>query len=607
MHLSEMQLTSAAEPVRKQLDRILSSAGFVRNERLSRFLRFVVQQHLDGKTGEIKESLVGIEVFGRTPGYDTRSDSVVRTEAAKLRTRLNEYYAGKGASDPVLIELPKGGYIPVFYDREAVRETAAIASEAALPPRGKRRRVLVALAGATLLLAAIGLWRFAGRSAPIPIAVLPLVNLSQDASNDYFADGLTDEIIRNLSILDGLAVRSQTSSFAFKGKARDMREAGTQLGVDYILEGSVMHAGQQLRVNVQLVRVRDDFPLWSGRYDRELTDVFAIQDEISRGIVNGLRLKLGRGRRRYETSVEAYDLYLRGRAARLHAAPSVEEENLAVASFEHAIAKDAWFAPAYAGLAQARAHRSGLFRLDPDDEIPKMRAAAQKAVELDPLLPEAHEALAMASAREAQWRESEKSFRRALELDPNRSATHVRFAMYVLWPLDRTGEALKELRLAKKADPLSHDIQWSFAYMLPSMGRYDEAARYGELAQSPVLLGRARFLEGKTAEAIPILETAFHGGEGITPGSELRAYLGYAYARTGRRDDAERMAVGTNPFNQAVIFAGLGDKERALEAMERSTAAGPFRVGRQLTWPELALIRNDPRMKALRKKVGLPE
>ena len=152
------------------------------------------------------------------------------------------------------------------------------------------------------------------QKAPIPIAVLPLTNLSQDPANDYFPDGLTDEIIRNLSVLDGLAVRSQTSSFAFKGKARDVREAGRQLDVEYILEGSVMRAAQQLRINVQLVRVRDGFPLWSGGYDRELTDVFAIQDEISRGIVNSLRLKLGRGRRHYETSVEAYDLYLRGRA-----------------------------------------------------------------------------------------------------------------------------------------------------------------------------------------------------------------------------------------------------------------------------------------------------
>ena len=153
----------------------------------------------------------------------------------------------------------------------------------------------------------MGWWRFR-QNAPIPIAVLPLINLSQDPSNDYFADGLTSELIRNLSIIDGLTVRSQTSSFVFKGKLQNVSDAGKQLNVEYILEGSVLRSGQQLRINAQFIRVRDDFPLWSGKYDREATDIFAIQEEISRGIVNSLRLKLGRGRRRYEASVEAYDL-----------------------------------------------------------------------------------------------------------------------------------------------------------------------------------------------------------------------------------------------------------------------------------------------------------
>jgi TolB-like protein len=599
-----MPSTTAAEPVRKQLDRILSSAGFVRNERLSRFLRFVVQEALDGKTGEIKESLLGVEVFGRAPGYDTRSDSVVRTEAAKLRARLTEYYAGDGAPDAVVIELPKGGYTPVFHHREVVREIATTASKGALPRRWKWGWVLAAFVSTVLLLAGIGLRWFAGHSAPIPIAVLPLLNLSQDASNDYFADGLTGEIISNLSVLDGLAVRSQTSSFAFKGRPRDVREAGRQLNVEYILEGSVMRAGQQLRINAQLIRVRDDFAIWSGKYDRELTDVFAIQDEISRGIVNSLRLKLARGRRHYETSVEAYDLYLRGRAS-LHA--PLGAEDAAVSSFEQAIAKDALFAPAYAQLGRLRAYRSSLFFLNPDDETPKMRAAAHKAIELDPLLPEAHEALAMAYARDARWRESEESFRRSLELDPNRSETRYHFGVYVLWPLDRMDEALEELRLAEKADPLSQEVQWCFAYMLPSSGRYVEAAHHAELARNAALLGRARFLEGRTTEAIQILEKDFNGGVGRSPGAEVRGYLGFAFARTGRREEAEKLAADATPFTQAIIFAGLGDKERALEAMERSTAVGPFRIGRQLMWPELALIRNDSRMKALRKKVGLPE
>jgi TolB-like protein/Flp pilus assembly protein TadD len=590
------------QAVRRELDLVLGSEGFARNERLSRFLRFVVERRLEGRDPELKESVIAIEIFGRSPDYDPRRDPIVRTEATRLRARLSQYYVGEGKDDALRIELPKGGYSPCFHQSPPA---SAMSPAPPVVEKTPHHWLWFASAGCccTVALAAAILWT-QRQKAPIPIAVLPLTNLSQDPANDYFADGLTDEIIRNLSVLEGLAVRSQTSSFAFKRIPRDVRRARRQLGVEYILEGSVMRAAQQLRINVQLVRVRDDFPLWSGRYDRELTDVFTIQDEISRGIVNHLRLKLGRGRRHYETSVEAYDLYLRGRAS---IQPPAGQENFAVASFEQAIAKDPLFAPAYAGLAAIRAIRSGLFSLDASDEVPKMREAAKKAIELDPLLPEAHEAMGMACAREAEWVRSEESFRRAIELDPNRSETREHFALYVLWPLGRTEEALRELRLAEKADPLSQLLRWLLASMLPSAGRYDEAARYAALAQNASLLGRARYLEGKTADAIQILEKAFHGGIGISAGSEIRAYLGYAYARADRRNEAETLAVGTNPFNQAVIFAGLGDKERALEAMERSTAARPFRVGRQLTWPELAIIRNDPRMKALRKKLGLPE
>src|SRR3989441_1329738 len=166
------------------------------------------------------------------------------------------------------------------------------------------RFVVAAACVVVTLIALGGRWWF-HKNVPIPIAVLPLNNLSEDSAHDYFADGLTGEIIRNLSIIDGMAVRSQTSSLAVKGKPENIRQAGKRLEADYIVEGSVQRAGQQLRITAQLIRVSDDFPLWSGRYDRELTDVFAIQDEISRGIVNSLRLKLGGGRRRYETSAEA--------------------------------------------------------------------------------------------------------------------------------------------------------------------------------------------------------------------------------------------------------------------------------------------------------------
>ena len=187
--------------------------------------------------------------------------------------------------------------------------------------------------------------------------------------------------------------------------------------------------------------------MWSGKFDRELTDVFAIQDEISSGIVNSLRLKLGGGRRRYETSTEAYDLYLR--ASSLVNQRGLGGYNRSIGPYQEAIAKDPSFAPAYAGLAAAHAARSGQFAFNLDDELSKMRAAAEKAIQLDPLLAEAHDAMAMAHSRAAQWELSEKSFRRAIELDPSRSTTYGNIAMFLLLPLGRIDEALVNLRRFK--------------------------------------------------------------------------------------------------------------------------------------------------------------
>jgi TolB-like protein/Flp pilus assembly protein TadD len=449
------------------------------------------------------------------------------------------------------------------------------------------------------------------RNAPIPIAVLPLTNLSQDPANDFFADGLTDEIIRNLSIIEGLAVRSQTSSFVFKGKPRNVREAGKQLEADYILEGSVLRDGQQLRIIAQLVRVRDDFPLWSGRYDRELPDVLAIQDEISRGIVNSLRLKLGRGRRRYEIRSDVYDSYLQARA--LSVERGLQGINRSIVPLEEVVAKDPSFAPAYADLAAAYAARSGEFQFDMSKEESKMRSAAEKAIELDPLLPQAHYALGMIQARDAQWGQSEKSFRRAIELDPSRSETRRDFALFYLLPLGQMEESLRQLRAAERSDPLSSVVHYDLAYALNSSNRYDEAAEIcGKLPidnpDRSWCLGKARLGQGRVGEAIEILETALH--HGVTAGSQIRGELGYAYGRAGRRGDAENLISATpsiNPFNQALIFAGLGDKDRTFEAFDRAASAGPLRIGRALTFPEYSFLRGDPRVKALRKKVGLPD
>ena len=583
---------SSVEPeaqARRQLERVLESPGFARNDRMSRFLRFVVEQHLEGKDHELKESVIAIEVFGRPADFDPRVDPVVRTEAGRLRARLSEYYVDEGKGDPLVIELPKGGYIPRFREVKETREATA-----PLRSRLGTRAWIAAGLGGFAIAVALGWWRFERQAAPIAIAVLPLHNLSQDPANDYFADGLTDELIRNLSIIDGLSPRSRTSSFAFKGKPRNVREAGKELAADYILEGSVLRAGQQLRINAQLIRARDDFPVWSGRYDRELTDVLAIQDDISRGIVNSLRLKLGRGRRRYEISAEAYDAYLRARAQTTRRLNWRE----GIVLFEEAIAKDPAFAPAYAGLAEAYAFGSGTDETEHDETLERMRAAAEKAIQLDPLLAEAHYALGAAYARDARWEQSEKSFRRAIELGPNLSEVRYRFAGYLLLPLGRIEEALQQARMAEKTDPLSPGVQGALANVLLCAGRFDEAAGHCEKAFGRAeCLGRVRIGQGRISEAIQLLATVEDPG-----------FYGHALGRAGRREEAEKLAaVEPNAFQRALAYAGLADKERTLEELDRMTATGPVRLGRDLTYPEFNLIRGDPRVKAIRKKVGLPD
>jgi len=321
-----------------------------------------------------------------------------------------------------------------------------------------------------------------------------------------------------------------------------------------------------------------------------------------------LRLKLGGGRRRYETSAEAYDLYLQARALAIQR--GLDGENRSVVPFEAAIAKDPSFAPAYAGLAAAHVARSGQAGFDLADEMAKMQTTAERAIQLDPLLGEAHGAMGIVYAREAQWAQSEKSFRHALELAPNDSVIYDNFALTLLMPLGRFQEAVQLLRKAEKNDPVAPRLHDILANALIAARRYDEAAEQcmklpADFPARSTWLARARLGQGRVQEAIQILVDRIEQGAN---GPDIKGFLGYAYGRAGRRDEAEKLAAADQrPYAQALTFAGLGDKQRTLDALERMAILGPVRLGRDLTYPEFDLVRGNPRLKALRKKVGLPE
>jgi TolB-like protein/DNA-binding winged helix-turn-helix (wHTH) protein len=481
------------------------------------------------------------------------------------------------------------------------------------PPFPRWRTVAVVAAAVLAILAAGWWWGFRQGNGDYKIAVLPFKNLNPEPGSDYFSDGLTDEIINNLSEIDGLEVKSQTSSFFFKDKPRNIHEVGAQLGATLVLEGSVLRSGDKLRINARLVRVSDDHPLWSNSFDRELKDVFSIQDEISRSIVNELRLKLQRGQRRYNTNLQAYDLYLKAQSLTRNQGLPEGRDNLiaGIGVFEQVIADDPAFAPAYAGLATAYGRLSITPRsFSPDEAYAKMRAAAQKALELDPLLAEAYASNGLVYSRDHNWQESERAFRRSIEINPSLSESHKDFAFSVLFPLGRLDEAVRQLRKAVELDPLSALVRDSLDYVLVSAGRYDEVldnCRRILLAQpndngAEQLFARALLQKGRLSEATAIFERQDRDGTG-SPG-----FLGYAYAMAGRPADAEKVAARYPewPWVHVFVYAGLRDKDRTFEALDQMAANHDPRVGAYLTYPELALLHGDRRLTELRQRLGMP-
>lgn len=477
-------------------------------------------------------------------------------------------------------------------------------SSSAVVARRKWRSL--AIAAALALTAGVGAAARWWTSATPKIAVLPFKNLSAEADTEHFADGLTSEIIRNLSAIEGLEVRSLTSSFMFKSRPRNLREAGQQLRANLVLEGSVRLSSGKLRVDAQLVRVADDTPLWSNHFDREVRDVFDIQEEISRSVIDELRLKLGQGQRRYHTNLEAYELYLKASAlVDPHAGAAVQQS---IKLFEQVIAKDPTFAPAYAGFVDAWATLSiNQYGAAADEADARMRPAADKALQLDPLLAEAHAAKGIVLARNREWQDSEAAFGRALALNRNLSSIRIAFAMNTLFPQGKVKDALQQLREALSRDPLPNDVRRHLVMLLVNTGRYDEAIDECQrvLATDPddrhtrQVMARAMLHKGQTAEAIAIFEKLGDGSH---------HFRGYAYAVTGRRAEAEALLAQPphHPARLVIISAGLRDKDRTFEALERMAAEKDPRVGWYITHPELAFIRDDPRMAALRRRLGIP-
>jgi serine/threonine-protein kinase len=461
------------------------------------------------------------------------------------------------------------------------------------------------------------------RPATLPsIAVLPFANLSADKENEYFSDGLTEEIINVLTKVPGLRVTARTSAFALRGKDLDVREIGARLNVAHILEGSVRKAGNRIRVTAQLVSAADGYHLWSEHYDREMTDVFAIQDEISQAIVDKLRVRLaekGPLVKRYTDNLEAYNLYLRGRhwMFRWTGEGLLKGREL----FQQAIALDPGYALAYAGMAESYWFHSYLGFSSPNQALPRAKAAVLEALRLDDTLAEAHSTLGMVLGNcDFKWSEAEREFRRALELNPASAIVHSHYALYFLRPNGRLEEAESEMRRALEVDPLSLSFNARLGYLFHVRRQFDLAIaqqqRTIELDPNYYLphwfLGLTYGYTGLFDQAIAAVEKASElSGRSIL----ALALLGANYAFAGRHAEARKLLeefkelariTYVPSFALALIHLGLQELNQAFEYTEKGVEERDLLVVCTLKGePHYDVLHSDPRFQALLRKMNL--
>ncbi len=572
--------------MRHAVAKVASSAMFADSQRMARFLRFAVEQTLQGNGARLKEIVIGAEVFDRGSAYDPRLDPIVRVEARRLRSKLQAYYDGEGKDDELIIEIPKGTYQPVFKPRSQVATTPAVPQTS------------------------------------VAIVILPFANLDPEPEQQYFSDGLTEELIHALTRIPELRVIAWNTATHFRAE-QDIATIRTRLGVSYVLRGAVRRTGQRLRITAQLIDACTGQYLWSETYNREVLDVFVIQEQIALVIVNALKLRLGDSAPAAlsghpQRSLECYNLCLKGR---YHAKERTAEGlRRAAICFEQAVAVDDSSAVAYAGLADSYQLLALYGFIAPAETMEKAKAAAEKAVDLDANSAEAYTSLAwIRSWYEWRWPVADELYRRAIELNPGYATAHQWYATDYLALLGRFEEAMAEIEIACSLDPLSMIIQEGKGLILMLGGRYDEAIveyrRTIELDPSfyklYTSLGRVYIQCGWYHEAILMLRK---GREIAGDIPNILAALGQAYALAGDRDEAEKMLAELKslartryvPSNSlGLLHLALGNRNLALDCLERSADRRELPICNIRVHPAYEALRSEPRFRALLTRIGL--
>ncbi len=452
------------------------------------------------------------------------------------------------------------------------------------------------------------------------IAVLPFENRGRGDDDEYFSDGVCEDIISALVKLDRLRVAPRSYCFQFKGKRPSLKEVGRDLNVEHVLEGSVRRSGERVRINVELIKIDEGYEVWSERYDRVLADIFDVQDEISQAIVEQLKIQLGGAELESLTSrqtenLTAYNLCLQGR--HFWYKRTAADVKKAMGYFEQALAEDPNYARAHAGLADCYVLEGFYGSMAPQDLVPRAEAAALKALQIDPNLAAGHASLGgIKSLFYCQWEAAEREFLRAIELEPSYPVSHLWYAIFVLQPTGRLDEAFAEWKRAADLDPVTPIVNLGPGVVLFMQRRYDEAAR--ELRKLLDLhpdyfwyhhfLGRAYLQSGDYEKAIPALERGRSGpwGEG---------HLGYGYAVSGSPEKARSLIEKLTeecplpehrlPYHLGIIHLGLGEHEQCLDWLVKAVERRSTELFWIRTSPEVDGLRENPRFQAILRRMNL--
>jgi serine/threonine-protein kinase len=454
------------------------------------------------------------------------------------------------------------------------------------------------------------------------VAVLPFDDLSPQKDQEYLCDGLAETLINAFSKIKNLRVIARNSSFLFRGRERDVQEIGERLNIKTIIKGSLQKAGNRVRITAQLIRVDDESLLWSDQYNRELDDLFAVQDEISLAIVDKLRVQLlgedkARIVKRHTQNFEAYNLYLKGRYFWNKRTEEGYQKSLEY--FQQAIEKDPTYASAYTGIADYYNLLGYYDYLPPKEAFPKAKAAAEKALEMDETLAEAHNSLAMVKeSYDWDWEGAEREYRRAIELNPNYATAHQWYAGY-LGAMGKHDESITENKQAQELDPLSPIIGADLGTNFISARQYDQAITEFQkvLEMDPDYIIAHLFLgmayAGKEMYDEAIAEVKKAQSHSDDDGSLMKVLLGVIYSLSGKKDEAKKVLNEmlelskhsyVSPWGISLIYVGLDQKDQAFEWLEKAYEERDHWMSSLKVLPILDSIRSDPRFIALLKKMG---